>query len=189
MKDRLRHTACDASRILLSGDSSLEMSKAVLPALAVSVTLGRRFATATPMRALAECRLASAARTSGRCSISAEGKLTGTLRGNWNDAMVNVSTSSWLGKPPINATSRCRCWINCLCSAGNVCSIWASAASFATTSASAICPSPCWRRRRSSRSRTILMIFSVAAIWPRNEASCTAARTMLDVKVRCVASS
>ena len=36
---------------------------------------------------------------------------------------------------------------------------------------------------------TSLMIFSVAAIWPRNEASCTAARTMLDVKVRCVASS
>ena len=33
-------------------------------------------------------------------------------------------------------------------------------------------------------SAPILMIFCVAAIWPRNEASCTAARQMFDVKVR-----
>ena len=48
----------------------------MLPASAVSAKLGRRFARAIPIWALAECRFSSAWRTSGRCSTSCEGRLT-----------------------------------------------------------------------------------------------------------------
>ena len=76
------------------------------PPLALSVMDGRRAATATPTSALAACRLASAARTSGRWSTSFDGRLTGSVSGRvrsarWRGLAVNsagvrpVSTASW----------------------------------------------------------------------------------------------
>src|SRR5215813_1811447 len=124
------------------GENSLLMSNAVLPALAVSVMFGSRLAIATPTSALAECTLASAARTSGRCRTRADGRLTGTSRGRCSIASSNRSLTSWLGKRPARAVSRCRCCCSCRCSGGSVCSICASAASCCTTSASAICQIP-----------------------------------------------
>jgi hypothetical protein len=51
------------------------------PASALMVNVGNKFAVATPIWALAECNCSSAARTSGRCSMSCDGKLTGKSAG------------------------------------------------------------------------------------------------------------
>jgi hypothetical protein len=48
------------------GENSRAIESAVLPAFPVSVICGRRLAIATPICALAACRLASATRMSGR---------------------------------------------------------------------------------------------------------------------------
>ena len=51
---------------LRTGKKSRAIESAVLPAFPVKVICGRRFAIATPICALAACRLASATRISGR---------------------------------------------------------------------------------------------------------------------------
>ena len=68
-------------------------TNAMLPASAVSAKLGSRFATATPIRALAECRFSSAWRTSGRCSTNWDGRLTGSSCGS-----CRLDSSNFSGK-------------------------------------------------------------------------------------------
>ncbi len=48
----------------------VDLQSAVLPIAPESVMFGSRLAIATPIWALADCKFASAARTSGRCSTS-----------------------------------------------------------------------------------------------------------------------
>ncbi len=57
------------------GENSCDSAVAVLPALPVSVICGRRLAIATPICALVACRLASAARMSGRWRTRSAGTL------------------------------------------------------------------------------------------------------------------
>ncbi len=64
-------------------NSSLNLT-AWLPPNALRLSSGRRLATATPIRALADCRLRSACLMSGRCSTSLEGRLTGRSSGRRN---------------------------------------------------------------------------------------------------------
>ena len=72
-------------------------ASAVLPASAVSWMFGRRLAAATPIWALAACRLASACSTSGRCATSAEGRLTGRSCGRSGSRGRRSPAGAWLG--------------------------------------------------------------------------------------------
>ena len=108
-------------------------SSAAIPASAVSVMFGRRFATAIPIWALAACRFSSAWRTSGRCSTSCAGRLSGNSCGNCKLESSNSSAGGWLGKPPESAASRSRCWASCLSSGGSVAATCASCDSCAAT--------------------------------------------------------
>ena len=79
------------------GPNSWPIARAVLPAFAVRVMLGRRLAVAIPICALAAWRLASAWSTSGRCSTSAEGRLSGSSDGSVRLASVNFCPGDWPG--------------------------------------------------------------------------------------------
>jgi len=71
-----------------------------------------------------------------------------------------------------------------LTSEGSVCSVWARRVSCAATSARAASPSR-RRPRRISRMRVCaVMLFRVASICARSEASVIAATTTLEVSVR-----
>ncbi len=60
------------------------------PASALIVKVGSILAVAMPIWALAECNCSSAARTSGRCSISCDGRLTGRTAGKCRSASLNI---------------------------------------------------------------------------------------------------
>ena len=100
------------------GPNSWPIASAVLPALPVSVMLGRRLAVATPICALAACRLAWAWSTSGRCSTSTEGRLSGSSAGSVRLASVNFCRRRLAGKVPVRTAIRLCCWSRCLSSGG-----------------------------------------------------------------------
>ena len=145
---------------------------------------GSRLAILTPISALAECNCSSAERTSGRCSTSLEGRLTGSSCGSCRDESSNFSASFSLGKRPASRASKSRCCANCFSSGGSMACTCASAASCATTSKVAIWPSSYCRFSRSRDWLWILYDLLVASICPRKAASCTAAATTLEVSVR-----
>ena len=67
----------------------------------------------TPTAALAACICSSAERTSGRCSTSFEGRLTGSSSGNCSDESSNSAEIVSLGKLPMRRASRSRCCASC----------------------------------------------------------------------------
>ena len=75
---------------------------------------------ATPICALAACNCSSAARMSGRCSISCDGRLTGRSVGRCRSASLNVWRGPSFGKMPASAASRSRCCASALRSGGSV---------------------------------------------------------------------
>ena len=121
--------------------------------------------------------------------MSFGGRLSGSSSGNCSEASSKVAAGSWEGKRPSSAVSKFRCTVNCFCNGGNVAWACAKVASTAATSASATWPSWSCLRKMPSDLVSILMISSVAAIYPRRDASCTAAATTLEVTVRYAASS
>src|SRR5262249_12866175 len=98
------NTTCAASPAIIQkpvpGENSFDIASAVLPALPLSVILGRRLASATPIWALEACRFASAARTSGRWRTMSAGRLTGKARGGGEDLFLNVAGGSSRGERP-----------------------------------------------------------------------------------------
>ena len=78
--------------------------------------------------------IASAARTSGRCSISVDGRLTGEFFRQLDGLQVNVCGTSWFGRLPTRARIRSRVCSYCFSSGGSSASAAASAASCAATS-------------------------------------------------------
>ena len=156
----------------------------LLPISAAILNNGRRFATATPICALAARQVSSAARMSGRCSTSRDGKLTGSSSGSCSDARSNVSVG-WLdGNWPVKAASRLRCWASCFSNGGRVAWAVVSKASWTRTSACATCPNSNCLRSRFTDFETTSMICRVASTCARISASCTAAATTLEVRVR-----
>ena len=87
------------------------------------------------LAALAACRLASAARMSGRRSTRLEGRPTGTSSGSCRAEISMVPAGPSDGKRPPSAASRSRSWASCFCSGGRDCSAWARAVCWAATSA------------------------------------------------------
>ncbi len=134
-----------------------------------------------------ECRFSSACRTSGRCSTSFEGILTGSSCGSCKFESSNFSGRSLSGKPPANTVSRSRCWANCFSSGGNVAAICASCASCAATSSSPAYPLAYCVRKISNIFALILISSLVASICARSEASWMAAAATLELRVILVA--
>ena len=159
------------------------------PSAPVMVNCGIWLATATPMSALAECNCASAARTSGRCSTSCEGRLSGRSCGSLSLSSSKLSPRSWSGERPTRRISWLRCWASCFCNGGNVARVWVSVASWASTSAREAPPRSNWRRTTPSEFSRMRMMSWVALICACSEARLIAATTTLDVSDRYVASS
>src|SRR5262245_5775569 len=182
------NTTCAASPAIIQkpvpGENSFDIASAVLPALPLSVILGRRLASATPIWALAVCRFASAARTSGRWRTMSAGRLTGKARGGRKDLISNVAAMSSLGNRPVRKARRSRCCANCFSSGDSSRRAWATAVSCAVTSISAIWPRSYWRFRMSSSRVWMPISRRVAAICPRSDPSWMAASAMLAVKVK-----
>ena len=184
MKQRLRDGAGRGPEAEARREQLIDRQRRAEPMSPVSVMFGKRLAMATPIWALADCRLASAARTSGRCSTSFDGRLKGRSRGSRNAASENFSGIRSLGKPPINAASRSRCCANCFCSGGKRLldlrqrRFLRHHVALGDLAELELLP------HHRSTSVSILMMLCVAAIWPRSDASCTAAPARLEVKVR-----
>ena len=77
-----------------------------------------------------------------------------------------------------------RSWANCFCSGGRLASACARAASCDSTSTPAMAPKANCLRKITSEPCSSLMMFSVAWIWPRSDASVMAAVTRLEVSVK-----
>ncbi len=107
----------------------------------VIANCGNMSAIATPTAAEAMCMFSSAWRTSGRCSTSFEGTLTGTSVGKVNSSRRNVSSGSSAGSLPSNAVRASRVWPSCFCSGGSVCAVCASKDCCARMSKSLAVPS------------------------------------------------
>jgi len=159
------------------------------PKSPVMVICGSWLAMAAPISALAAWSCASAARTSGRCSTSWEGRLSGNSSGKCSVARSKVSPRSWFGNRRSGSSTGCA-------------AARAASAAAARWPASGSAPLPASARprgrlrrdrtgggRRPSELVSIWMMPSVAAIWARKDARLTAAVTTFDVKVRYVASS
>ena len=81
-------------------ENNLSKDSAVLPASAVSVMFGSRFAMAMPIWALAACRFASACSTSGRCATSCDGRLTGNFHRQLQTRQLKFFRRRLVRKPP-----------------------------------------------------------------------------------------
>ncbi len=171
-----------------AGLSSPAKVVALAPPAAERVNCGSRLARAMPTWAPAACTAASAALTSGRWATRREGRLTGRLRGRRRPARVKVWPISSLGTRPASAVSRLRCCASARCRGGSVCCDWARRAVCWTTSAPASWPAWDWVVMSFRRSVWAAITFSVAAIWPRRDASWIAAATTLPVSVSTAAS-
>ena len=79
------------------GPKICPIASALVPAFALSVMLGKRFARATPISALAECIFSSAWSTSGLCSTSVDGKLSGRSEGSVRLARVKFAPPASAG--------------------------------------------------------------------------------------------
>ncbi len=152
------------------------------PARADSEMLGRRAATATPTPALAACRLASAARMSGRWRTRAAGRVRGRSRGR----EMRSRSISGAGAAPTSRPSRTDiavfCCSSALASGGTACSAWAREVSAAATSAWPRAPRSAWRRVKAATSRRAPAWAWAASYWRRSDASCTAPATTLAIK-------
>ena len=115
--------------------NKLAILSAVRPALVKPmVTLGKRFATATPINALAACICSSAARMSGRCSSNVEGSDKGNSVGNFKELSLNLGVDASSGNLPVRAFNRSRCSASCFSNGGRVASEVANAASWVAMS-------------------------------------------------------
>ncbi len=129
---------------VVPGENSLASEDADEPhEFTPSVTSGRRLATATPMSALAERSCASAASTSGRCSTSVDGSVSGKGSGSVSPASVNSADIGVSGSTPLSDLIWSRCSASCFSSGGSVASSAASWASCCATSSVEFCPSAC----------------------------------------------
>mmetsp|Transcript_45587 Transcript_45587/g.127058 ORF Transcript_45587/g.127058 Transcript_45587/m.127058 type:complete len:325 (+) Transcript_45587:724-1698(+) len=133
---------------------------------AVMLKVGRRLARATPTSALAERRLASAARTSGRVSTSRAGTAVGSSAGRRSSARLKLASSGSTGYRPSKARSRCPCCASWRSSVGRLASRLASCSCWALSSASEAAPS---RRRRCVISSACRWV----SIWPRTRRACS----------------
>ena len=166
------------------GVNMLAAVLALLPRLAVSVICGSRAATATPICALALCMFASAARTSGRCSTSLPGRLTGRSSGSCNPARSKCSRDLLARETARQCGQQVALLRQLLLQRrqrllglrqrrllrGDVAAGYLAQVELAAQDDQQVGLFP----------DDLL----VAAIWPRNEASCTAAATTLEVSVR-----
>ncbi len=106
---------------------------ASVPMDAERLICGNRLAVATPTWALAWCKDASAAWTSGRWRMSFAGTLTGRSSGNVRCSRSNTGVSV-SGVFPASTASRCWAWASAFSRAGKVACVWASCALWVRTS-------------------------------------------------------
>ena len=168
---------------LVTVDMPLVM-KVSNPSEAESVMEGYIWAVATPMAALAACRLASDARMSGRWCTRSEGRLTGSSPGSASRSRSNSGADHSAGNLPSRIASASFAVLSCWRNGGSSTRSFISCDSAVSTSVCAALPPSYLARTRSRFFSSSAMISSVAAISRRVPAMLIACDTTLPVSMR-----